>query len=207
MIRKMFCSLVLVSLSIGAFAQQKPLVGISTGYGDNTASVRFTYIDAVTKAGGIPVLLPLMRDSLTAVETIGRVDALILSGGEDVHPFFYGEEPASALGGVNVDRDHSDMWLLQAAVNQGKAVLGICRGEQLTNVTFGGTLYQDIPSQFPNKPTVQQVWRRRACTSCHGGERLPPLPGHGPGAVGGQLVPSPGGEGCGSRVQGGGHSA
>ena len=155
MIKKFFCSLMLVSLSIGAFAQQKPLVGISTGYGDNTASVRFTYIDAVTKAGGIPVLLPLMRDSLTAVETISRVDALILSGGEDVHPFFYGEEPATALGGVNVDRDHSDTWLLQAAVNQGKAVLGICRGEQLTNVTFGGTLYQDIPSQFPNKPTVQ----------------------------------------------------
>ena len=153
--KRFFTGVLMLCLCIVATAQQKPLVGISTGFSDNTASVRFTYIDAIVNAGGIPVLLPLMRDSLRAVETIARVDALILTGGEDVHPFFYGDEPAGALGGVNVDRDHSDMWLLQEAINQGKPVLGICRGEQLTNVFFGGTLYQDIPSQFPNKPVVQ----------------------------------------------------
>ena len=158
--KKIFWSMILVTASICAIAQ-KPLIGISTGYSasENTASVRYTYVDAVVNAGGIPVLLPLAKDSLAAAEAIERVDALILSGGEDVHPFYYGEEPASALGGVNVARDKSDRWLLQTAVKLDKAVLGICRGEQLTNVTFGGTLYQDIPSQYPNRPAVQHNQR------------------------------------------------
>ena len=158
--KKIFWSMILVMTSICAIAQ-KPLIGISTGYSasENTASVRYTYVDAVVNAGGIPVLLPLAKDSLAAAEAIERVDALILSGGEDVHPFYYGEEPASALGGVNVARDKSDRWLLQTAVKLGKSVLGICRGEQLTNVTFGGTLYQDIPSQYPNRPAVQHNQR------------------------------------------------
>lgn len=154
--KKLFCSIILIVSCIVAMAQ-KPLIGISTGYSasENTASVRYTYVDAVINAGGIPVLIPLAKDSLTAAEAIERIDGLILSGGEDVHPFFYGEEPAGALGGVNVARDKSDMWLLQSAAKLGKAVLSICRGEQLTNVTFGGTLYQDIPSQYPNRPAVQ----------------------------------------------------
>ena len=89
-------SIALLMISIGAMAQ-KPLIGISTGYSasDNTASVRFTYVDAVVNAGGIPVLIPLAKDSLAAAEVMNKVDALILSGGEDVHPFFYEDE---ALG-------------------------------------------------------------------------------------------------------------
>ncbi len=165
---KYFFSLLLTFICTGVLAQ-KPLIGISTGYSasENTASVRYTYVDAVIKAGGIPVLLPLVRDSLAAVEVIERVDALILSGGEDVYPFLYGEEPAGALGGVNYVRDRSDMWLLHSAVNLGKAVLGICRGEQLINVTFGGTLYQDIPSQYPNRPTVQHGQRSSGTLPIH----------------------------------------
>ncbi len=161
-------SIALLIISIGAMAQ-KPLIGISTGYSasDNTASVRFTYVDAVVNAGGIPVLIPLAKDSLAAAEVMNKVDALILSGGEDVHPFFYGEEPVGALGGVNYERDLSDRWLLQTAVKLNKPVLSICRGEQLTNVTFGGTLYQDIPSQFPNRPVVQHGQRSSGTIPIH----------------------------------------
>ena len=166
--KRMFWSMVLVMTCIGAMAQ-KPLIGISTGYSasDNSASVRYTYVDAVVNAGGIPVLIPLAKDSLAAAEAIARVDGLILSGGEDVYPFFYGEEGASALGGVNLERDRSDMWLLQSAVKMGKAILGICRGEQLTNVTFGGTLYQDLPSQFPNRPVLQHGQRSSGTLPIH----------------------------------------
>ena len=166
--KKAFWSLMLVMTCIGAMAQ-KPLIGISTGYSasDNSASVRYTYVDAVVNAGGIPVLIPLAKDSLAAAEAIARVDGLILSGGEDVYPFFYGEEPAGALGGVNYERDLSDRWLLQSAVKMGKAVLGICRGEQLTNVTFGGTLYQDLPSQFPNRPVLQHGQRSSGTLPIH----------------------------------------
>ncbi|MBO7418579.1 MAG: gamma-glutamyl-gamma-aminobutyrate hydrolase family protein [Bacteroidaceae bacterium] len=167
--KKTICGLMLVFACICAMAQQKPLIGISTGYSasENTASVRYTYVDAVVNAGGIPVLIPLAKDSLAAAEVISRVDGLILSGGEDVYPFFYGEEAASALGGVNYDRDRSDMWLLQTAVKLNKPVLGICRGEQLTNVTFGGTLYQDIPSQFPNRPVLQHGQRSSGTLPIH----------------------------------------
>jgi putative glutamine amidotransferase len=166
--KRLFCGMMLAMACIGAMAQ-KPLIGISTGYSasDNSASLRFTYVDAVVNAGGIPVLIPLERDSLAAAEVISKVDGLILSGGEDVHPFFYGEESASALGGVNLERDCSDMWLLQSAVKLNKPVLAICRGEQLTNVTFGGTLYQDIPSQFPNRPTVQHGQRSAGTIAIH----------------------------------------
>jgi len=166
--KRLFWIMVLMLSCIGSMAQ-KPLIGISTGYSasDNSASVRFTYVDAVVNAGGIPVLIPLTRDSLAAAEVINKVDALILSGGEDVHPFFYGEESASALGGVNYERDLSDMWLLKTAVKLNKPVLSICRGEQLTNVTFGGTLYQDIPSQFPNRPTVQHGQRSNGTLPIH----------------------------------------
>ncbi len=167
--KKALCSLMLAFVCIGAMAQQKPLIGISTGYSasDNSASVRFTYVDAVVNAGGIPVLIPLTRDSLAAAEVINKVDGLILSGGEDVYPFFYGEEPAGALGGVNYERDRSDMWLLQTAVKLNKPVLGICRGEQLTNVTMGGTLYQDLPSQFPNRPVLQHGQRSSGTLPIH----------------------------------------
>ena len=166
--KRLLWSMVLMMTCISAMAQ-KPLIGISTGYSasENTASLRFTYVDAIINAGGIPVLIPLTRDSLAAAEVISKVDGFILSGGEDVHPFFYGEEAASALGGVNYERDLSDMWLLKAAIKLNKPVLGICRGEQLTNVTMGGTLYQDIPSQFPNRPVLQHGQRSNGAMPIH----------------------------------------
>jgi putative glutamine amidotransferase len=167
MMKRTFCSLMLAFTCICAMAQQKPLIGISTGFSDNTASVRYTYVDAIVNAGGIPVLIPLAKDSLAAAEVLSRVDGLILSGGEDVYPFFYDEESVGSLGVVNLERDRSDMWLLQTAVKLNKPVLGICRGEQLTNVTMGGTLYQDLPSQFPNRPLVQHGQRSNGTLPIH----------------------------------------
>lgn len=76
------------------------------------------------------------------------LDGLILTGGEDVHPHYYNEEPIEGLGEVNEVRDFYDLTLIRLAAEERMPLFGICRGEQLINVAFGGSLYQDIPSQY-----------------------------------------------------------
>ena len=112
-------------------------------------TLKTTYSDAVRLAGGLPVLIPVTRDSLTVEALVGRLDAVILSGGEDIDPAYFGEEHLPELGAVNAPRDTFDVLLIRVALRQGKPLLGICRGEQVLNVVLGGTLYQDIPSQIP----------------------------------------------------------
>ena len=127
-----------------------PLIGISCGGDVVRASLKTTYIDAVRLAGGIPVLIPLLRDSVTMDALVRRLDGVILSGGEDIDPLYFGEEHLPELGEVNAPRDTADVLLIRIALRQGKPLLGICRGEQVLNVVLGGTLYQDIPSQIPS---------------------------------------------------------
>ncbi len=126
-----------------------PLIGISCGGDEVKASLKTTYIDAVRLAGGIPVLIPILRDSATVWQLVERLDGVILSGGEDIDPQYFGEEHLPELGTVNAPRDTFDVLLIRTALRQGKPMLGICRGEQVLNVVLGGTLWQDIPSQIP----------------------------------------------------------
>ena len=133
----------------GGSAAKAPLIGISCGGDEAKASLKTTYIDAVRLVGGIPVLIPILRDSVTVCQLVERLDAVILSGGEDIDPQYFGEEHLPGLGTVNAPRDTFDVLLTRVALRQGKPLLGICRGEQVLNVVLGGTLYQDIPSQIP----------------------------------------------------------
>ena len=130
--------------------QNAPLIGISCGGDAARTSLKTTYIDAVRLAGGIPVLIPLLRDSLAMDALVRRLDGVILSGGEDIDPLYFGEEHLPGLGEVNAPRDTADVLLIRIALRQDKPLLGICRGEQVINVVLGGTLYQDIPSQIPS---------------------------------------------------------
>ena len=127
-----------------------PLIGISCGRDAARTSLKTTYIDAVRLAGGIPVLIPLLRDSVAMDALVRRLDGVILSGGEDIDPLYFGEAHLPGLGEVNAPRDTADVLLIRIALRQGKPLLGICRGEQVLNVVLGGTLYQDIPSQIPS---------------------------------------------------------
>jgi len=134
----------------------KPLIGISCGtfYDRDWCPPSFghrqTYVDAILRAGGAPMLIPPVPDELTLRLLFDRLDGLLLAGGGDIAPVNYGAEPHPNLGTIDPLRDGAELPMARWAVAEGKPVLGICRGIQVLNVALGGTLYQDIPSEIEN---------------------------------------------------------
>jgi putative glutamine amidotransferase len=106
------------------------------------------YVDGVAGAGGVPVVLPPTGDERVAEAVIQNLDGLLLSGGSDLDPSYYGEEPVPELGITLPERDAFEMTLVRSALRRGMPVFGICRGMQVLNVALGGTLYQDLPTQW-----------------------------------------------------------
>ena len=133
---------------------KKPIIGISASMiyeekdqlflGDKYSCVAYSYIDAVYKSWGIPVTLPILKDVSAIREQVKLLDGIVLSGGRDVDPHFYGEEPLEKLEAIFPERDVHEMALIKAAIDLKKPILAICRGMQILNVVYGGTLYQDI---------------------------------------------------------------
>ena len=114
------------------------------------AGVNAAYVSAVSAAGGIPLILSQLIGDEGTARALEGCDGLLLTGGEDIDPAHYGEEPAPGLGAVDRERDRFELALFRAARAAGLPVLGICRGIQLINVALGGTLYQDLPSERPS---------------------------------------------------------
>jgi putative glutamine amidotransferase len=119
--------------------------GMFPGYGK--AYVNDDYVTAVEAVGGVPLILPVIADEEHIAEQLSVVDAVIISGGWDVDPLLWGEEPHEKLGETLPQRDAFDLALIAQARRQGLPILGICRGIQILNVAAGGTLYQDISEQ------------------------------------------------------------
>ena len=141
-----FCS---VLCACGSRPESRvPVIGISDFCNGGTVTVSRTYFDAVLRAGGVPVLIPLIGDEQKLDGLLQSIDGLILTGGGDVDPAYFGEEPSPHLGHVNAPRDTFDFRLIELAARHKIPVLGICRGIQMINVAFGGTLYQDLPSEY-----------------------------------------------------------
>lgn len=107
------------------------------------AAVTQAYTDAVQAAGGAPIFLPIAQPGEIALQ-LRLVDGLLVPGGPDVSPQCYGEEPSAGLGEFFYDMDVHQLALIRGARALGKPILGICRGIQLLNVAFGGTLIQDL---------------------------------------------------------------
>ncbi|MDR2954377.1 MAG: membrane dipeptidase [Prevotella sp.] len=133
--------------------EQSPRIGVSASRGSNGGSiVSGAYIESIVLAGGTPVIIPVMTDGIRLRELVKDLDALVLIGGDDVNPSYYKEKPIKE--GINVIdsvRDIYELILLKMASDRNVPILGICRGAQLINVAFGGTLYQDIPMQHTDK--------------------------------------------------------
>ncbi|MBP5689340.1 MAG: gamma-glutamyl-gamma-aminobutyrate hydrolase family protein [Bacteroidales bacterium] len=136
-------ALSVMALCVGANAQL--VVGIAETRGETSASVGRTYVDAVARGGHVPVIIP---DSPQAEKLMEGIDVLLLIGGGDVEPSRYGEETLPQCGTIELERDAFEYRLIDEAMRLGKPIFGICRGMQILNVYFGGTLYQDIPSQY-----------------------------------------------------------
>jgi gamma-glutamyl-gamma-aminobutyrate hydrolase PuuD len=108
-----------------------------------------SYLDVLEHIGLASVLATPAHRGPSLQSLLDRCAALVLTGGEDVHPGRYGEDPIPELGKVNEVRDDMELAALSLALERDLPVLAICRGCQLLNVFFGGTLYQDLPTQFP----------------------------------------------------------
>ncbi len=130
---------------------KKPVIGITavTAFNDRLHAQRVTYPQAVWAAGGTPILLPCAPTTDDRAEIVSMLDGLLVPGGADVDPSLYGEEKSEVCGTTYKSEDEYDIALIKEAVKQGKPILATCRGLQIINVLYGGTLYQDIPTQYP----------------------------------------------------------
>lgn len=143
-----FCLILTFGTYSHANQSHKPIIGISCSNSESASSASKSYCDAITLHGGIAVMIPVSTDSTTLSEVLGCVDGIIMTGGGDIHPKYFNEAPIEELGMVDSIRDIYDINLIKIAAKKSIPMLGICRGEQLINVAFGGTLYQDLPSQY-----------------------------------------------------------
>lgn len=128
---------------------RKPIIGLIPLVDDERESYWMLpgYMEGVRAAGGIPVMLPLTEDLEELAQLNGMCDGYLLTGGHDVSPLLHGEQPLAECGAVSERRDGMERIILDTAIEEDKAVLGICRGIQFMNAALGGTLYQDIPTQ------------------------------------------------------------
>lgn len=99
-------------------------------------------VDAVVSAGALPLLIPIGVPA-DVNQYLSKIDALLLPGGQDVSPDLYGETPSDLLGATSTKRDTFENALIKEAIGRDIPILAICRGAQLVNVYFGGSLYQD----------------------------------------------------------------
>ncbi|MBI3647245.1 MAG: gamma-glutamyl-gamma-aminobutyrate hydrolase family protein [Actinobacteria bacterium] len=161
---------------------RRPLVAISEGFADYGDYYGFGYGRPLLAVGALPVLLPYYESEADRAELIERVDGLVLAGGRDIETWRYGrEDPHPAQGESQPHLDEIDLSYARLAVEAGVPVLGVCRGCQVLNVAFGGTLYGDMaeyPDAGADHPGAKwKEWRELVRATLDGTPR-PPHPAH-----------------------------
>ena len=136
---------------------RRPVIGITT-YAETAkwgvwdapvALLPLSYVDAVSRAGGRPLLVPPSEDGIE--ETLDALDGLLFSGGSDLDPTTYGAEPHPATSGVRPERDRAELALMEAALARDLPILAVCRGMEVLNVAKGGDLVQHVPDVVGNE--------------------------------------------------------
>src|SRR5579864_1602640 len=134
----------------------RPLIGIPchADYADGTKRPIYcnnrAYVHAIEHAGGVPILIPFLRDFRMLDTLLPRLDGLLLSGGIDIDPALYGEAPHPLCDQPDKELDEIELKLATWALQEDIPTLGVCRGMQVLNVALGGTLYQDIHALRPD---------------------------------------------------------
>ena len=145
-----------------------PLIGITTSVTiratPERAYVNAAYIRAVQEAGGIPLLLAPHFTPEVQTALWQRLDGLVLTGGGDIEPARFGETPHATVADVSAARDDLELGLTRRAVAEALPLFAICRGIQVLNVALGGTLVQDVPSEWPNALSHSQTAPRHEAT-------------------------------------------
>jgi putative glutamine amidotransferase len=132
----------------------KPIIGITVEVKeDGSYFIPSVYGKAITQAGGIPVLIPLILEQ-DVDELCKQIDGLFVTGGEDIDPSYYDTEPHINLGRITPKLDKMEFMLVQKILEMDKPYLGVCRGLHMLNVATGGSLFQSIHSQ--RKEAVMQ---------------------------------------------------
>ena len=108
------------------------------------------YVRTLTGSGAIPWIVPLLDDADTLREIYDRLDGIFLPGGVDIDPVSYNEVASETCGRVDPDRDRTEILLAGWAMRDKKPILAVCRGAQLLSVAAGGTLYQDLGTEYPD---------------------------------------------------------
>ncbi|WP_010094335.1 gamma-glutamyl-gamma-aminobutyrate hydrolase family protein [Ornithinibacillus scapharcae] len=127
----------------------KPLIGVITSMELEQDSYYTTTenVKAILGAGGIPIMLPYFQDELDLHTVAETIDGLYATGGYDIDPTIFGEEPHPMLGTIIPDRDSFEIKLMKKMLEADKPILGVCRGSQTLNIALGGDMYQDIYAQ------------------------------------------------------------
>ncbi|MEI3604121.1 gamma-glutamyl-gamma-aminobutyrate hydrolase family protein [Pseudogracilibacillus sp. SE30717A] len=126
-----------------------PVIGITPSINEDshTYFVNIDNMNAIVQSGGTPIILPLIASTNNINQIADMIDGLYLTGGNDIDPTLFNEEPHPKLGRINPARDEYEIALTKKMIEQNKPVLGVCRGSQILNIALGGTMYQDIYSQ------------------------------------------------------------
>lgn len=133
----------------------RPIIGITGNFGAKGCELAQGYYESVLQAGGIPLVLPPYTDAEALCQTLDKVDGILLSGGGDINPLLLGEEPIPGLHGICPQRDEMELQLVREAYNRQIPMLGICRGIQTLVAALGGTVYQDLNTQYSEAPLVK----------------------------------------------------
>ena len=129
---------------------KRPIIGVTPSVDEekNRCLVQPGYLESIDRAGGLGLMLPLTDRDEDIEQFIRLCDGFLFVGGPDIEPWRYGQELLPECGPQNKERDAMEWKLMKAALAADKPVLGVCRGIQVLNAVLGGTLYQDIPSQY-----------------------------------------------------------
>ena len=130
----------------------KPIIGVMPLWDDDKESIWMLpgYMDGIKEAGGLPIIFPMTTDEEEIKQLCDMCTGFLFTGGHDVSTELYHEKPIPGMVDSCRTRDDMELKVLDIAVKQDKAVLGICRGIQFINAALGGSLYQDLPSQRPS---------------------------------------------------------